>query len=60
MILIALLLAPTVPSDPNPQNLHSTVPSAVVWIVLVIGSDVFVTSSTIPTVNPFLSSLSFK
>jgi len=60
MIFIALLLAPTVPSDPNPQNLHSTVPSDVVAIVLVISNDVFVTSSTIPIVNPFLSSSSFK
>jgi len=60
MIFIALLLAPTVPSEPSPQNLHSTVPSGVVDIVLVISKDVFVTSSTIPIVNPFLRFSPFK
>ena len=33
IILIADLLAPTVPSEPNPQNLHLIVPSGSVLIV---------------------------
>lgn len=53
MILIALLLAPTVPSDPNPQNLQAVVPSGVASISSVTSNEVFVTSSTIPIVNPF-------
>jgi len=52
MILMALLLAPTVPSDPNPQNLHWIVPSGSVSIISSTGSERLVTSSTIPTVNP--------
>ena len=60
MILIALLLAPTVPSDPNPQNLHSTVPSLAVETVLVTSKEVLVTSSLIAKVNPFLRFSSFK
>src|SRR5690554_6963300 len=54
MILMADLLAPTVPSDPNPQNLHWIVPSGSVWIGVSTGSERFVTSSTIPIVNPSL------
>ena len=60
IILIALLLAPTVPSDPNPQNLHAFVPSGVASMSSVATNDVFVTSSTIPIVNPFLGSSAFK
>ncbi|MNF14003.1 hypothetical protein D3C80_2160490 [compost metagenome] len=56
MILIALLLAPTVPSDPNPQNLQAVVPTGVASISSVTSSDKLVTSSTIPIVNPFLGS----
>ena len=33
------LLAPTVPSDPNPQNLHLIVPSGSVVISFLIGKD---------------------
>ena len=52
MILIALLLAPTVPSDPNPQNLHALVPSGVASISATASNEVLVTSSTIEIVNP--------
>ena len=31
MILMEFLFAPTVPSPPRPQNLHSVVPSAAVF-----------------------------
>ena len=52
MILMEFLLAPTVPSPPRPQNLHSMVPSAAVFGLFgSSGSDRFVTSSTMPTVN---------
>ena len=38
MILMEFLFAPTVPSPPRPQNLHSMVPSAAVFgAVLVLG-----------------------
>ena len=50
------MLAPTAPSAPRPQNLHEVVPAGAVLAVSVRGSDVLVTSSTIPTVNPALSS----
>ena len=56
IILIALLLAPTVPSEPNPQNLQALVPSGVASISSTVSSEVNVTSSTIPIVNPFLGS----
>ncbi|MBA8980579.1 hypothetical protein DFR98_000285 [Clostridium saccharobutylicum] len=52
--MIALLLAPTVPSEPNPQNLHDVIPSGVASICSSGFNDVFVTSSIIPIVNPFL------
>ena len=51
IILIALLLAPTVPSEPKPQNLQAVVPSAVVSISSEIGNEVKVTSSLIPLRN---------
>ncbi|KQB76688.1 hypothetical protein AK964_22170 [Clostridium butyricum] len=60
MIFIALLLAPTVPSEPNPQNLHAVVPAGVVFIASDSSNDVFVTSSTIPIVNPSFGSSFFK
>ena len=45
------LFAPTVPSPPRPQNLHSMVPGAAVLGAGTSGSDRFVTSSTMPMVN---------
>ena len=60
IIFIACLLAPTVPSDPSPQNLHLTVPGTFILTSSSTGSDVFVTSSTIPIVNPFLGFSDFK
>ena len=52
MIFVEFLLAPTVPSPPNPQNLHSTVPGAeVIGAGFTSGKDKFVTSSTIPIVK---------
>ena len=52
MIFVESLFAPTVPSPPIPQNLHSTVPSAdVIGAGLTSGSERFVTSSTIPIVK---------
>ena len=52
MIFVESLLAPTVPSPPIPQNLHSTVPAAaVIGAGLTSGRDRFVTSSTIPSVK---------
>jgi len=52
MIFVEFLLAPTVPSPPRPQNLHSFVPGAdVIGAGLTSGSERFVTSSTIPIVN---------
>ena len=56
MILIACLLAPTVPSEPRPQNLHLIVPGEAILRVSFTSNDVPVTSSTIPTVNLFLGS----
>ena len=46
MIFIALLFAPTVPSEPRPQNLHAFVPAGVASISSPTGNDLFVTSST--------------
>ena len=60
IILIALLFAPTVPSEPNPQNLHLIVPSIVVSISSFITRDLCVTSSLIPMVNLFFGLPSFK
>ena len=54
IIFIACLLAPTVPSDPNPQNLHLTVPGWAIFIDSDDSKEVFVTSSTIPNVKLFL------
>jgi len=51
MIFIALLFAPTVPSEPNPQNLQLVVPSGIVSTSSPTGSDVKVTSSIIPIVK---------
>ena len=52
MILMEFLFAPTVPSPPRPQNLHSMVPSAAVFgQFLSSGRERFVTSSTMPMVN---------
>ena len=52
IIFVEFLFAPTVPSPPRPQNLHSTVPLAdVIGAGLTSGKLKFVTSSTIPIVN---------
>ena len=52
MIFVEFLLAPTVPSPPRPQNLHSTVPSAaVIGAGFTSGKLKLVTSSTIPIVK---------
>ena len=59
IILIAFLLAPTVPSDPSPQNLQAVVPSLAASISIT-SNEVLVTSSTIPIVNPFFGSSFFK
>ena len=58
MILMEFLLAPTVPSPPRPQNLHSMVPgAAVLGQFSSSGRDRLVTSSTMPMVNwRFISS----
>ena len=56
IILIADLFAPTVPSDPYPQNLQLIVPSGTVFKFLVTSSDLYVTSSVIPIVNLFFGS----
>ena len=52
MILMACLLAPTVPSEPSPQNLHLTVPGSAILSSSFTSSEVLVTSSLIPTVKP--------
>ncbi len=51
MILMEFLLAPTVPSDPMPQNLQEMMPFGVVSGSSVTGSERFVTSSVMPTVK---------
>ena len=55
MILMADLFAPTVPSEPRPQNLHCTVPSGVVESDGPTGRDSPVTSSSMPTTKWFLA-----
>ena len=61
MIFIALLLAPTVPSEPSPQNLQHVVPSGVRSTSVLHGArDVFVTLSSMPMVKPFLGSSFFS
>ena len=50
---MAVLLAPTVPSEPNPQNLQAVIPSGVTSIFCTSSKDVYVTSSSIPMVNLF-------
>ena len=51
IILIACLLAPTVPSEPRPQNLHLTVPGAAILTSSEEEIEWFVTSSTIDITN---------
>ena len=51
IIFMASLLAPTVPSEPKPQNLHLMVPSEATFIFSLSSSEVKVTSSFIPMVN---------
>ena len=50
IILIVFFEAPTVPSDPNPKNNNSVVPSGCASISS-FSNDVKFTSSTIPRVN---------
>ena len=49
IVLIAALLAPTVPSVPSPQKRHCFVPSGIVSISGPTSSEVIVTSSRMPT-----------
>ena len=52
MIFVEFLFAPTVPSPPSPQNLHSFVPvAAVIGAGFTSGKLKCVTSSTIPNVK---------
>ena len=51
MILIEFLFAPTVPSEPSPQNLQQVVPSGVELNGAASLSESLVTSSSIPIVN---------
>ena len=51
IILTEFLLAPTVPSDPRPQNLHEIVPSGTVTGFSLDVSERLVTSSTMEIVN---------
>ena len=60
MILIESLLAPTVPSEPRPQNLQAELPSADVTGFSTLGSERFVTSSVIESVNPLTGSLASR
>ena len=57
MILMEFLLAPTVPSDPRPQNLQHTVPGGVTSGSSVMGRDRWVTSSVILMVKPYTGSM---
>ena len=59
IILIESLFAPTVPSEPSPQNLQEVVPLGVVSGASVTGSERLVTSSVIDRVNSFLGSGEF-
>ena len=56
MILMLFLLAPTVPSDPRPQNLQETVPGLSVSGCSGMGRLRPVTSSVMPMVKPFFGS----
>ena len=51
MILMEFLFAPTVPSEPRPQNLQLIVPSGSVRSGAPTGRDRCVTSSTMPMVK---------
>ena len=51
MILIEFLLAPTVPSAPRPKKIARTTSSASMSKSGSYGSEVWVTSSTMPTVK---------
>ena len=56
MILMEFLFAPTVPSEPSPQNLQLTVPGSPVSTSGPTGRERWVTSSLMPTVKWFLGS----
>ena len=54
MILMEFLLAPTVPSEPRPQNLQAVVPAGAVLGLSSGVRDRKVTSSSMPMVKHFL------
>ena len=54
MILMLFLLAPTVPSDPRPQNFRLLMSLGVVSGSSVMGRLLWVTSSTMPIVKPWM------
>ena len=60
MILMEFLLAPTVPSEPMPQNSALVWPVGAVSISAGTGREVFVTSSTMPTVKLCLGVSAFR
>ena len=51
MILMEFLLAPTVPSEPRPQNLQLMVRESAVTTFSPTGREWWVTSSVMPTVK---------
>ena len=53
MISTVFLLAPTVPSEPRPQNLQLTTPSPSGYSAPASSRDRWVTSSTMPMVKLF-------
>jgi len=53
MILMEFLFAPTVPSEPRPQNLQEIVSAGVMSTSSLMGMERFVTSSTMPMVKWF-------
>ena len=60
MILMEFLFAPTVPSEPRPQNLQDFVPAGAVSGCYVASRERCVTSSTMPIVNFFFASSPFS
>ncbi len=60
IIIMACLLEPTVPSEPNPQILQEIRSDGSVEALKTFSSEVFVTSSTIPIVKFVLGLFCFK
>ena len=56
MILMEFLFAPTVPSEPSPQNLQEMIDLPEVTMFSPTGSELWVTSSSMPTVKWFFFS----